>query len=85
MEPCGTIDILMLKWDCRAAISYSWTTDSMKQLGLNIPVLDVLIHRLRERDVSEWLLFLTSAQIKLSETADRISSLFLGMVHQELF
>lgn len=73
MEPCGTIDISMLKWDCRAEI-YSWTTDSMKQL--NTPGLDVLIHRLREGDVREWLLFLTSAQIKPSETAHQISSLF---------
>lgn len=76
MEPCGTIDILMLKWDCRAEMIYSWTTDSMKQLGLNTPVLDVLIYRLREGDVSESLLFLTSAQIKPSETAHQISSLF---------
>lgn len=76
MEPCGTIDVLILKWDCRAEIPYSWTTDSMKQLGLNTPILDVLIHRLRERDVSEWLLFLTSAQIKPSETAHQIASLF---------
>lgn len=76
MEPCGTIDVLMLKWNCRAEMSYSQTTDSVKQLGLNTPVLDVLVHRLRERDVSEWLLFLTSAQIKLSETAHQISSLF---------
>lgn len=48
----------------------------MKQVGLNTPGLDVLMHRLRERDVSEWSLFLTSAQIKPSETAHHISSLF---------